>query len=94
MISILRGAGLGNRDAVWAVDTLTYYVVGHTIEEQLAAALPDGGTAAVLRLTTALQPDRHPNLLAVIDYVPAPHPAEHFSYGLGLIITGIRAQLP
>ena len=93
MIGILRGAGLGNRDAVWAVDALTYYVVGHTIEEQLAAALPDGGTEAAQRLTKALRPDRHPNMLAAIDDVPAPHPAEHFSYGLGLVISGIRAQL-
>jgi hypothetical protein len=32
-------------------------------------------------------------MLAAIDDVPAPHPAEHFSYGLGLVIPGIRAQL-
>jgi TetR/AcrR family tetracycline transcriptional repressor len=56
MVGILRGAGLSSRDATWAVDTVTYYVVGHSTEEQLAAGLPDGGKAAAERLTDA--PDR------------------------------------
>jgi TetR/AcrR family transcriptional regulator, tetracycline repressor protein len=90
MISILREAGLSSRDAVWAVDTLNYFVVGHTIEEQLAASLPDGGTEATARLTTALDPERHPNMLAAIDDLTAPHPEEHFDHGLRLITDGIR----
>ncbi|MEV4756355.1 TetR/AcrR family transcriptional regulator C-terminal domain-containing protein [Micromonospora sp. NPDC049559] len=91
-IGILRGAGLSARDATWAVDTLTYYVVGHTIEEQAAARLPDGGGPAVARLAGALDPGRHPNLLAALDHIPAPHPEEHFAYGLELLLAGLRAK--
>lgn len=90
MIGILREAGLSGRDATWAVDTLNYYVVGHTIEEQLAAALPDGGKEATARLAAALDPDRHPTMLASIGDLTAPHPEEHFEHGLRLIIDGIR----
>ncbi len=90
MIATLRGGGLSSRDASWAADTLTYYVVGHTIEEQLAASLPDGGTSATARLTEAVDPHRHPHLHAALAHVPAPHHEEHFSYGLGLVIAGIR----
>ena len=43
VIAALGESGLSSRDAAWAADTLTYYVVGHTIEEQLAAALPGSG---------------------------------------------------
>lgn len=90
MIGILRGAGLSGRDAVWAVDTLNYFVVGHTIEEQLAASLPDGGTEARTRLREALDPARHPYMLASIGDLTAPHPDEHFHHGLRLIVDGIR----
>jgi TetR/AcrR family tetracycline transcriptional repressor len=90
MIGLLRGAGKTSREAAWAVDTITYYVVGHTIEEQLAANLPDGGKEATERLTEALVPDRHPNMLAAIADIPAPHSGEHFAYGLRLILSGLR----
>jgi TetR/AcrR family tetracycline transcriptional repressor len=90
MTGILREAGLSGREAVWAVDTLSYFVVGHTIEEQLAASLPDGGTEARARLREALDPARHPNLLASADDLAAPHPEEHFHHGLRLIVDGIR----
>lgn len=90
MIGILREAGLSGRDAIWAVDTLNYFVVGHTIEEQLAATLPDGGEEAAGRLTAALDPGRHPNMLASIGDLTAPHPEGHFDHGLRLIVDGIR----
>jgi TetR/AcrR family tetracycline transcriptional repressor len=91
MIGLLRDAGRSSRDAAWAVDTVTYYVVGHTIEEQLAlaAGLPDGGREAAERLTEALDPLRHPNMLAALDDIPAPHGEEHFAYGLAIIVTGL-----
>ncbi|WP_067808146.1 TetR/AcrR family transcriptional regulator C-terminal domain-containing protein [Actinomadura formosensis] len=92
MIGILREAGLGLRDAVWAVDTLTYYVVGHAGEEQLAAG-PAGGDEAVARLSAALDPSRHPNMAAASGDLAAPHPEEHFGFGLELIMAGVRARL-
>jgi TetR/AcrR family tetracycline transcriptional repressor len=91
MIGLLRGAGRSTRDAAWAVDTITYYVVGHTIEEQLAAGLPDGGREAGRRLAEALDPVRHPNMLAALEDIPAPHTEEHFAYGLGVILAGLKS---
>jgi TetR/AcrR family tetracycline transcriptional repressor len=90
MIATLREGGLSSRDATWAADTLTYYVVGHTIEEQLAAGLPDGGAAAAARLTEAVDPQRHPHMFAALAHIPAPHHEQHFDYGLHLVVTGIR----
>jgi TetR/AcrR family transcriptional regulator, tetracycline repressor protein len=83
VIAALGESGLSSRDAAWAADTLTYYVVGHTIEEQLAAALP--GTGAV-------DPQRHPTMYTALAHIPAPHHQEHFDYGLNLIVNGIRAD--
>jgi len=91
MIAALSDSGLSNRDAAWAADTLTYYVVGHTIEEQLAVALPQAGHEATERLTGAVDPQRHPHMYAALAHIPAPHHQEHFDYGLRVIVDGIRA---
>lgn len=92
VIAALGESGLSSRDAAWAADTLTYYVVGHTIEEQLAAALPGSGHDATARLTGAVDPQRHPHMYAALAHIPAPHHQEHFDYGLHLIVNGIRAD--
>ena len=91
MIATLGEGGLSSRDAPWAADTLTYYVVGHTIEEQLAFALPGRGHDATARLTEAVDPQRHPHMYAALAHIPAPHHQEHFDYGLHLVVGGIRA---
>lgn len=93
MIAALREGGLSGRDAVWASDTLTYYVVAHTIEDQLAAGPAERGESASARLTDAADPVRYPHLHAALAHVPAPHSDEHFDYGLRLILAGIRALL-
>lgn len=92
MIAALSESGLSSRDAAWAADTLTYFVVGRTIEEQLAVALPDKGHDATARLTKAVDPQRHPHMYAALAHIPAPHHHEHFNYGLHLIVNGIRAD--
>jgi TetR/AcrR family tetracycline transcriptional repressor len=92
VIAALGESGLPSRDAAWAADTLTYYVVGHTTEEQLAVALPGSGHDATARLTGAVDPQRHPHMYAALAHIPAPHHQEHFDYGLHLIVNGIRAD--
>jgi TetR/AcrR family tetracycline transcriptional repressor len=91
VIAALGESGLSSRDAAWAADTLTCYVVGHTIEEQLAAP-PGSGRDASARLTGAVDPQRHPHMYAALAHIPAPHHQEHFDYGLHLIVNGIRAD--
>jgi AcrR family transcriptional regulator len=91
MIAALGESGLSSRDAAWAADTLTYYVVGHTIEEQLAVALPGGGHDATARLIDAVDPQRYPHMYAALAHIPAPHHHEHFDYGLRLVVNGLHA---
>jgi TetR/AcrR family tetracycline transcriptional repressor len=92
VLAALGESGLSSRDAAWAAGTLTYYVVGHAIEEQLAAALPGSGHDATARLTGAVDPQRHPHMYAALAHIPEPHHQEHFDYGLRLIVNGIRAD--
>ncbi|AHI02143.1 TetR/AcrR family transcriptional regulator [Kutzneria viridogrisea] len=88
MIGTLRAAGFADRDAVWAVDTITHYVVGHTTEEQIA---DDSGPD---RLIAAIDPGLHPNLHATVGHIPGPHPEQHFEHGLELVIAGLRVNSP
>ena len=92
VIAALGESGLPSRDAAWAADTLTYYIVGHTAEEQLAATLPGSGHDAADRLTGAVDPQRHPHMHAALAHIPAPHQQEHFDYGLRLIVKGILSD--
>jgi hypothetical protein len=80
------------RRRAWGIGE-NYYVVGHTVEEQLAVALPGSGRDAAARLAGAVDPQRHPHMYAALAHIPAPHQQEHFDYGLHLIINGTRAQL-
>jgi TetR/AcrR family tetracycline transcriptional repressor len=89
LIGALREAGLSPRDAAWTADTVTYHVVAHTIEQQLAGTASDS-----TRLAEAVDPSRFPHLHAALPHVPAPHPDAHFEHGLRLIIAGIAAQVP
>lgn len=86
LIGALLEAGLSARDAAWTADTVTYHVVGHTIEEQLADEGPE-------RLEAAVDPVLHPHLHATLAHVPSPHPEEHFHHGLRLIVAGIRTEV-
>lgn len=94
LVGLLADAGLDPRSAAWASDTLTFYVVAHVTEEQLATALPDGGAAARARLEAGLDPARHPHLLAARSDLAGADPDEHFEHGLALVLAGIRAAVP
>ncbi|MFI9386402.1 TetR/AcrR family transcriptional regulator C-terminal domain-containing protein [Kutzneria sp. NPDC052558] len=86
LIGALLAAGLSPRAAAWSADTVTYHVVAHTLEEQLAGEDPS-------RLQSAVDPVRHPHLHTALAHVPAPHPEEHFRHGLRLVVAGIRAEV-
>jgi TetR/AcrR family tetracycline transcriptional repressor len=94
LVGLLAAAGLDPRSAAWASDTLTFYVVAHVTEEQLAAALPDGGDAARAKLDAGLDPVRHPHLVAAGADLAGADPEEHFEHGLALVLAGIRATAP
>jgi TetR/AcrR family transcriptional regulator, tetracycline repressor protein len=93
LVGLLTRAGLDPRSAAWAGDTLTFYVVAHVTEEQVARALPDGGQEARARLDTGLDPARHPHLVAAREDIAAADPDQHFEHGLALVLAGIRATV-
>jgi len=84
-LSLMRGAGLGLARAAYFGDTVTSYVTGFVLQEQVVppvAAEPLAG----------LEPERYPNLWEWQSGKPVSRD-EAFAAGLSLIIKGLRAEL-
>jgi TetR/AcrR family transcriptional regulator, tetracycline repressor protein len=88
-VEIFRSAGVPAERAGWAGFSLGYYVLGHCIEDQAQAELPEeGGWEAKAGV------DEHDGSYfdrAMTATITA-DPAARFAYGLQLFIAGIRAQ--
>lgn len=92
LLQALRDAGLSLRTAAWGAWTLTYYVIGFTLEEQ-ALATPAGAGADPERLRAAIDPARFPQLAAAFAHLTDGDLEARFLYGLRLIAAGLRAEL-
>lgn len=90
-VEILCSAGVPAERAGWVTFTLLYYVLGYCIEEQAEAELADqGGWAA--KASEFAEHDGSEFDRAMTATMTA-DPAERFTYGLQLVIDGIRSQL-
>jgi TetR/AcrR family transcriptional regulator, tetracycline repressor protein len=92
-IAILVGRGLSHREAAWGAGTISNYVVAQTIDEQAAEALPDHGRSHARRLAEVLADPRFPHTRQAMPHIVATPGDEHFAYGLGLIIDGLRRRV-
>jgi TetR/AcrR family transcriptional regulator, tetracycline repressor protein len=90
-VNQLVAAGLPAAQAGWLTFACMYFVLGHTIEEQAQRRLAasDDWTARVART-----PPDDPVWAEALSAVVTSDPEERFRYGLGLLLDGIRQQLP
>lgn len=86
-VALLQDAGLSPDRAGWAAVTVSYYVIGHTIEEQARADLIKSGAWAT-KMAAFNELTDH---VAVTTFDA--DPAERFAYGLKLLLNGIRHEL-
>lgn len=92
VVDVLRTAGFGEEDAARSLMALAHFTIGHTLEEQ-AALRPsgDGGASDPERLRLAAEPERYPQLAAVLPTLTSGDFAAHFDFGLSLLLRGLRA---
>ncbi|MFI1945956.1 TetR/AcrR family transcriptional regulator [Streptomyces virginiae] len=92
VVDVLRTAGFGEEDAARSLMALAHFTIGHTLEEQ-AALRPsgDGGASDPERLRLAAEPERYPQLAAVLPTLTSGEFAAHFDFGLSLLLRGLRA---
>jgi TetR/AcrR family tetracycline transcriptional repressor len=88
-LRILIDAGLPPDRAGWALFAVTYYVLGHAIEEQAQRTQGDWAE----RGTGLPGGDLHPAINHAIDQVLRANPEERFGYGLELFLDGVRLRL-
>lgn len=92
LLGALHEAGLPSRAVAWGGWTITYYVIGFTLEEQ-ALRTTAGAGAEPERLRAALDPTRFPQLAAAFPHLIDGDLDARFDYGLRLIAAGLRAEL-
>ncbi len=85
-VEILQAAGLAPDRAGWTAVAAMHYVLGHTIEEQAQIELVKRGAWEPKLVVDGVE-----NKIAATAF--AADPAERFSYGLELLLDGIRQQL-
>ncbi|WP_109780578.1 TetR/AcrR family transcriptional regulator [Streptomyces sp. CG 926] len=93
LLGVLRTAGFGEQDAARSLMAVVHFVIGHTLEEQAALWQPaeGGGAADPERLRLAAEPERYPQLAAVLPTLTSGDFAGHFDFGLSLLLRGLRA---
>ncbi|MFD5416137.1 TetR/AcrR family transcriptional regulator [Streptomyces nojiriensis] len=92
VVGVLRTAGFGEEDAARALMAVAHFTIGHTLEEQAALLPPVGdGVADPERLRRAAEPERYPQLAAVVPTLTSGDFAAHFDFGLSLLLHGLRA---
>ena len=96
ILGVLRGGGLANRDAAFAVYTLLTYVNGFVLFQtsRLSAAQASGVKRRdvlekLRRQLAALPADTYPNSIAVAEDLTADDPDVRFDFGLDLLIEGL-----
>lgn len=87
VVGLLQTAGLRTERAAWAAAAISYYVLGHSIEEQARAEMLEGGSWQQKMNVSEQMSDRL--VVAAFDA----DPAERFSYGLRLLLNGIGQEV-
>ncbi|MFG2994460.1 TetR/AcrR family transcriptional regulator [Streptomyces sp. NPDC048257] len=91
VVGVLRTAGFGEADAARTLLAVVHFTIGHTLEEQAALPSPEGsGAADPQRLRLAAEPERYPQLAAVLPTLTGADHTAHFEFGLSLLLQGLR----
>jgi AcrR family transcriptional regulator len=88
-LEVLRGAGLGEREAVQAFHTIGGFIFGYVMME--SGYLPGGQQNA--QMFPPVPPDELPNVAACLPYLADCDFDGEFAFGLDLMLEGLRAKI-
>jgi TetR/AcrR family transcriptional regulator, tetracycline repressor protein len=92
-LGVLREAGFPLETSVYGWDTIASFVTGFVLQEQSAPIGPESVAEELEPLAGILDPEQFPNLAEWIAL--GPHdPDGYFDAKVGLILGGLRAELP
>jgi AcrR family transcriptional regulator len=98
ILGCMRRAGLPDAEAARCYRFFADFVLSYSSMDAALVALDAPKREADLRAWQvdyrALEPERYPNLVALIEHVPALDRPENFAFALELTISALRARVP
>ena len=91
---ILRAAGLDDQTCAWALDALALYATAVALEDGMEGLQNDPAYhEEIHRQFQSLDPERHPNLVALAPAMVAGDADDRFEFGLELLVSGLAARV-
>jgi hypothetical protein len=92
-LRVLCAGGFPLGRAIDVINTLTVFVVGHTVAEVATEEINSSGEAGSTSRLTLLDPDEFPLITAAAKTGQGTDDAQRFSFGLTALLTGFRSSL-
>ncbi|MCW2915218.1 MAG: putative TetR family transcriptional regulator [Actinomycetia bacterium] len=99
MLTLMRGAGVPDQVAAWALDWLSMYIDADAIEASMYTAKLKRGFdlesyfAGIKDYFRRLPPERFPNISSIVDSLTAGDGDERFEFGLDVFIRGLASYV-
>ncbi|PPK66404.1 TetR/AcrR family transcriptional regulator [Actinokineospora auranticolor] len=99
-LTLLRGAGIPDQAAAWAIDVVGMYVSASAIENAVTVDLaregrdPEQYYGMVCRFFASLPPEEFPATTSLGDALGRGSREERFAFGLDVILRGLAALVP
>lgn len=93
MLTLLRGAGVPDREAAWFPDLAALIGGAQAIEDELASSGDDEFGAVMGAYLAGLPADRFPNIVATTHSLMMGSADERFEFGLELLTRGLKTYI-
>jgi AcrR family transcriptional regulator len=93
ILTVLRGAGVPDREAAWFPDLAALVGAAQAVEDHMASAADDQLLQSMAEYMGSLPPDRFPNTVAVIPALMSGTADERFDFALELLIRGLATYV-
>jgi AcrR family transcriptional regulator len=89
LLSVLRGAGIPDREAAWFPDLAALIGAAQAVEDDITSTGDDAMMKAMGDYLAALPPDRFPNITSVLPEVISGGADERFEFVVELLVRGM-----
>jgi AcrR family transcriptional regulator len=93
VLTVLRGAGIPDREAAWFADIAALVVGAQAVEDDMATTAGPETQAAIGEYLSSLPVDRFPNLAASAEAMVTGGADDRFEFALDLLVRGLATYI-